>query len=99
ELSVVYDALNSSVSGVIITNHEGKITYVNPAFLRIFEYEDKRELLNKNAAMLFATDEVRKFSDVQAIIDETKGETEEFEAHRKEGWNDFSCGGFVLERD
>ncbi|UCG81374.1 MAG: PAS domain S-box protein, partial [Desulfobacterales bacterium] len=85
ELSVVYDALNSSVSGVIITNLEGDITYVNSAFLKIFEYEDKREVLNKNAAMLFATDEVRKFSDVQAIIDETRGETEEFEVHRKDG--------------
>jgi signal transduction histidine kinase len=41
--------------------------------------------LGKNAADLFATDEVRKFSDVQEIIDETMGETEEFEAHRRDG--------------
>jgi len=85
ELSIVYDALDSSVSGVIITNLDGKITYANPAFLRIFEYLNKAEVLGKNAARLFATDEVVKFSDVQAIIDETKGETEEFEAHRKDG--------------
>jgi PAS domain S-box-containing protein len=85
ELSVVYDALNSSVSGVIITNPQGKITYVNPAFLRIFEYRDKAEVLGKNAAGLFATDDVKKFSDVQTIIDETRGETEEFEVHRKDG--------------
>ncbi len=85
ELSLVYDALNSSVSGVIITNPDGKITYVNPAFLRIFDYHDKAEILGKNAAGLFATDEVTKFSDVQTIIDETRGETEEFEAHRKGG--------------
>jgi PAS domain S-box-containing protein len=85
ELSIVYDALNSSVGGVIITNLDGKITYVNPAFLRIFDYQDKAEILGKNAADLFATDEVTKFSDVQAIIDETRGETEEFEAHRKDG--------------
>ena len=85
ELSVVYDALNSSVNGVIITNPQGKITYVNPAFLRIFEYSAKAEVLGENAAGLFATDEVRKFSDVQTIIDETRGETEEFEAQRKDG--------------
>lgn len=85
ELSIVYDALNSSVSGVIITNLDGKITYVNPAFLRIFDYHDKADILGNNAADLFATDEVRKFSDVQAIIDETRGETEEFEVHRKDG--------------
>ena len=81
----MYDALNSSVSGVIITNLDGKITYVNPAFLRIFDYHDKADILGKNAADLFATDDVRKFSDVQAIIDETQGVTEEFEAHRKDG--------------
>jgi two-component system sensor kinase FixL len=85
ELSVVHDALHSSVSGVIITNPDGEITYVNPAFLRIFEYGNKAEVLGKNAAELFATDEVRKFSDVQTIIDETRGETEEFGAHRKDG--------------
>ena len=85
ELSIAHDALNSSVSGIIITKLDGKITYVNSAFLRIFEYQDKSEVLGKNAADLFATDEVTKFSDVKAIIDETTGETEEFEAHRKDG--------------
>ena len=85
ELSVVYDALNSSVNGVIIANPEGRITYVNRAFLKIFEYGDKDEVLGKNAAGLFAADDVRKFSDVQTIIDETRGETDEFEAQRKDG--------------
>jgi PAS domain S-box-containing protein len=85
ELNVAYDALHSSVSGIIITNLDGKITYVNPAFLRIFEYRNKAQVLGKNAAELFATGEVRKFSDVQTIIDETRGETEEFEAHRRDG--------------
>ena len=85
ELSIVHDALNSSVSGVIITNLNGKITYVNSAFLKIFDYHDKSEVLGKNAADLFATDKVTKFSDVKAIIDETMGATEEFEAHRKDG--------------
>ena len=85
ELSVVYDALNSSMSGVIITNLEGRITYVNAAFLRMFEYEDKAAVLGENAAALFATATVKKFSDVKTIIDEKKGETEEFAAQRKDG--------------
>jgi PAS domain-containing protein len=55
ELSVVHDALNSSMSGVIITNLDGRITYVNAAFLRMFEYEDKAAVLGENAAALFAT--------------------------------------------
>ena len=67
ELSVVHDALNSSMSGVIITNLDGRITYVNAAFLRMFEYEDKAAVLGENAAVLFATASVKKFSDVKAI--------------------------------
>lgn len=85
ELSLVYDALNSAVSGVIVTNLQGRIRYVNPAFLRIFEYKDKTEVLGKNAADLFATEEVKKFADVKAIIDKTRGETEEFTARHEDG--------------
>lgn len=85
ELSIVYDALNSSVSGVIITNIEGRIKYVNPAFLRIFGYREKTEILGKNAVNLFPTEEVKFITDVKAIIDETRGETEEFIAQHKDG--------------
>jgi len=85
ELSIVYDALSSSVSGVIITNLGGRIKYVNPAFLRIFGYREKTEILGKNAVDLFPTEDIKKFADVKAIIDETRGETEEFIAQHKEG--------------
>ena len=85
ELSIVYDALNSSVSGVIITNLEGRIKYVNPAFLKVFGYRKKSEILGRNAVDFFPTEEVNKFADVKAIIDETKGETEEFVAQHKNG--------------
>ena len=85
ELSIVNDSLNSSVSGVIITNLDGRIRYINPAFLRIFGYKKKSEILTKNAADLFPDGEVKKFTDIQAIIDKTRGETEEFIARHKDG--------------
>jgi PAS domain S-box-containing protein len=85
ELSVVYDALNSSVSGVIITNLDGQIRYVNSAFLTMFDYKDNTAVLRENAAVLFAPETFKRFSDVKAIIDETKGETEEFTAQRQDG--------------
>ncbi|MBN1843242.1 MAG: PAS domain-containing protein [Deltaproteobacteria bacterium] len=85
ELSVVYDALNSSANGVIITNLDGRITFVNPALLRTFEYLEKTEVLGKNAAELFVEGKVRKFSDVEALIDKTKGEIEEFDVQRSGG--------------
>ena len=85
ELSGVYDALNSSINGVIIANLEGEITYVNPAFLRMFEYKDTSDIVGKTANDLFVTGEVYKFAEVTAIIDDAKGETEDFSVRRKDG--------------
>jgi len=84
-LSVVFDALNSSVSGVIITDKKGEIRYANPSFLSMFEYKAKREVIGKYATELFVDQEIRRFADVKAIIDKSRGETEEFLALRKDG--------------
>jgi len=84
-LNVVYDALNSSASGVIITDRAGRIIYLNPSFLAIFGYHDKSEVLHKNATDLFTEEEVKRFSDVEAIIDESRGETQEFFARHRDG--------------
>jgi PAS domain S-box-containing protein len=81
-LSIVLDALNSSVSGVCITNIDGRIVYVNLAFLNMFQYEEQSEVLGRNAADLFDTKEIDRFSDLKALVDEAKGETEEFIARR-----------------
>ncbi len=83
--SIVYDALNSSVNGVIITTLEGRIIYVNPSFLRMFGYGEKAEVLDKNAADLFSAEEVKKFSDIETIIREARGETREFFARHRHG--------------
>jgi len=85
ELSVAYDALDSSVNAVIIGDLKGKIRYANPAFLKMFEYEDRGQVIGRRAAELFPSETVQSFSDVTAIIDKAKGETEEFLALRKDG--------------
>ncbi len=84
-LNVVYDALNSSASGVIVTDPKGQIIYVNPSFLTIFGYNEKSDVLHKSATDLFTQEEVKRFSDVEAIVDESKGETEEFFARHRDG--------------
>ena len=85
ELGIVFDALKSAMVGVIIANLEGKITFVNPAFLNIFKYKDQNEVIGKNATELFAPKKVRKFADLTAVIDNEKGEIEEFNVHREDG--------------
>ncbi len=85
DLSVAYDAISSSINGVIITNREGKITYANPSFIRMFEYNSKEGVLGKTASELFPHEKIQKFSDVTAIIDKVKGNTEEFVVRRNNG--------------
>lgn len=85
ELGIFFDALKSAMVGVIIANPEGKINFVNPAFLNIFRYKDQNEVIGKNAAELFSPKKVRKFADLTAVIDKVKGDREEFNVHREDG--------------
>lgn len=84
-LSIVYDAIDSTVAGAIITDTQSRIIYVNPSFLRMFGYDDKSEVLGMNAAHLFPGEEIRHFADVQAVIDVSDGDTEEFTVQNKDG--------------
>jgi PAS domain S-box-containing protein len=77
-LSIVYDAIDSTVGGVLIANLEGKISYVNPSFLRMFEYSNKQDVLGNDVADLFASRDIKSLADVTSIIDLTKGQTGEF---------------------
>jgi PAS domain S-box-containing protein len=82
---VFYDAINSSISGIVIAGLDGKIQYVNRSFIVMFEYSDDSDVLGKRASDLFARADVKNLSDVEAIIDRETGNTEEFSAHRKDG--------------
>jgi PAS domain S-box-containing protein len=84
-LSIVFDAVDSTVGGIIIANNDGQITYVNPSFLRMFEYSEKSQVIGKDAAELFRGEEIRTFTDVQAIVDLTSGATEEFSVQTQDG--------------
>ena len=69
DLNRVFAALKSAPSGVIITDRKGSIKYANPAFRRMFEYKSKKEVTGKYVGELFATQEARSFSDIEAVID------------------------------
>ena len=85
-LSIVIDAINSTVGGLIITDLNGIIRFANPSFCRMFVYS-RDDIMGKDAAKLFSTKEVRKFSDVIAIIDINKDETDEFIVKSSDGRN------------
>jgi len=83
-LSIVIDAINSTVSGLIITDLNGNIRFANPSFCKMFDYSHD-DIIGMNAAELFSTKEVRMFSDVVAIVDIGKNDSQEFVVESKEG--------------
>jgi PAS domain S-box-containing protein len=83
-LSIVIDAINSTVGGLIITDLNGTVRFVNPSFCRMFDYAHG-DIVGKNATDLFFTKEVRTFSDVVAIVDISKDESQEFVVKNKGG--------------
>ena len=83
-LSIIIDAVNSSVGGMIITDLNSVIHYANPSFCRMFDYTIE-EITGIDATALFATKEVRAFSDVISIIDISRDHTEEFMVEKKKG--------------
>jgi PAS domain S-box-containing protein len=85
ELKVVYGALNSAKSGIIITDKKGSIQYANPAFVRIFEYKSGKEVTGRYAAELFACHEGCRFPNIEDIVDKSNEETEEVQLLRKDG--------------
>ena len=83
-LSIVVDAVNSSVNGLIITDLKGIIYYANPACCRMLGYTND-EILCTNSADLFSTKEVKSLSDVLSIIDIGSDNTQEFIVESKIG--------------
>jgi len=61
------------------------ITYVNSSFLKLFGYATNKEVVGLNVSELFSSEEIKKLSDVSAIIDMAQGETEEFVVQDKDG--------------
>ena len=84
-LNIILDAVNCTVGGLIITTYtEGTIAFANPSFCKMFDYL-REDIVGKNAAELFSTKEIRYFSDVVAVIDISKDDTEEFIVEKSDG--------------
>jgi PAS domain S-box-containing protein len=83
-LSIVIDAINSSIAALIITDLKGIIRFANSAFCKMFDYV-LNEIKGKDSAELFSAREIDKLVDVLSIIDESESSTEEFSVKRKNG--------------
>jgi PAS domain S-box-containing protein len=77
QISIAYDALNSTTSGIIITDSDLRIRFANPACLRMFKYDLPSDIIGKNAADLFSAEKVKKFADVKMVVQKSVGQTQE----------------------
>lgn len=84
-LSLVFDAVESTVGGVLITDLKGIITYVNPSFLKMFEYPTKKEVIGLDSSIFFRSKTINSLLDVLSLVNLAKGETEEFVVTHKDG--------------
>ncbi|MBU7019300.1 MAG: PAS domain S-box protein [Theionarchaea archaeon] len=83
DLLVTYSAIESSINAIAITDVEGKLTYANPSFLRMWGYEVESEVLGKCAAE-FWQDENQAWQMLKALVN-TGGWIGELVAKRKDG--------------
>lgn len=83
--SFLKDVLDSTASGIIVTDNEDTIQYANPVFLKIFKYDKPEEIIGQNAACLFVSDRIKQFADAKCIVKPIDGQTREAVIEYKDG--------------
>jgi len=76
-------AIKSSLNALCIMDLSGKITYINPAFLKMWKYEDESEVINKTFKEFLGSEEEFKM-----VLDSLQGKKNwlgELSAKRKNG--------------
>jgi len=83
ELRIRDSAIASSISAIAISDLDGNLTYVNPAFLEIWGYEDEMEILGRQAVEFWRTAD--RAADVVQTLRKEGGWFGELVAKRKDG--------------
>jgi PAS domain S-box-containing protein len=84
-VGLMINALDTSLSCIIITNDKGLIFYANPAFFEMFEYEDEAQVTGKNTAELFDINACSPTSKFFVGEDQKNKEVTEFMAQTRNG--------------
>jgi len=82
-LDIKNAVLESSINGIVIGNIEGNLTYVNNSFLKMWGYEDQREVLGRNAAQFWKVND--KAEEIENSLRSGEGWIGELTAVRKDG--------------
>ena len=95
QISIAYDALNSATSGIIITDSNLRIRFVNPACLRMFKYDTPSDIIGKNAIDLFFAEKNKKSAEAKSIVQQSTEKTQELIVQRADGTG-ISGGGLYF---
>lgn len=83
QLRILEKAIASSVSAVAMAGEDGRLTYVNPAFLRLWGYEDSSQVLGRSAMEFWESpDEAAR---IMERLHEHRAWVTELSARRKDG--------------
>ncbi len=83
ELRIKDHAITSSVNAIAIADLAGNLTYVNPAFLRLWGYNDETEVLGRHATRFWQAEE--QAAQVIEALRQQDGWIGEMTATRKDG--------------
>jgi two-component system cell cycle sensor histidine kinase/response regulator CckA len=81
ELFIKNHAIHTYINGIMLTNLEGNITYVNPAFLKMWYYDSTEEVFRIETTRFLGAD----FNVIMNVLQTTGGWQNEFTAHRRDG--------------
>jgi PAS domain S-box-containing protein len=70
ELQIKNHAIHTYVNGIMLTDLKGRITYVNPAFMKLWQYEDAEEILNSECTKFLV---IGDFTELLDSLHETAG--------------------------
>ncbi len=82
-LEIKNAALESSINGIVIGNVEGNLTFANNSFLKMWDYEDQSEVLERNASEFWKVND--KKQKIENALRSGKGWIGELTAVRKDG--------------
>ena len=83
-LRTEHNAIQNAGNGIAIANEEAKLEYVNPAILKMWNYEDQNDLLNHDLRTLLA-DSPASEEMVQCVLTDRSSWLGELVAKRKDG--------------
>ncbi len=85
QANIAYDALNSSINGMILTDLDWTLEYANPSFVRMFEFDPQQSLLDKRLSELFTGKDVQRLSEICTDAESDDRKAHEYSIERHDG--------------